>query len=145
MRRESGERERKREGGGRGRATGERGKEEKREKERGTAVHGERERHGVGVHMTSAMLERHSGISAAPTAGLRGASVELSLARPTVLCGAAPRRCTAPCGAMHSRGGRHRRPRFLFDLHGESGSSPPKRIERLAVRKPTSNGGPLSR
>lgn len=44
------------------------GREREREGER------ERERLGVGVHMTSAMLERHSGISAAPTAGVRAPS-----------------------------------------------------------------------
>lgn len=42
---------------------------------------GRGERHGVGVRMTPAMLERHSGISAAPTAGLRGATSRVYTAR----------------------------------------------------------------
>lgn len=62
------------------------GKGRERERER------KGERHGVGVRMMSAILERHSGISAAPTAGLRGAMSRVTSRSAHVLYGAAPRR-----------------------------------------------------
>lgn len=100
--------------------------EEPRKGDSGDQWEAEGETYGVGVHMMSAMLERHSGISAAPTAGFRGAtSRELPLARPTFYTAqhhAALR--DAPRHDAHVR--RYRRPQFLFDSHGGSGSSPEK-------------------
>jgi len=90
---------------------------------------GRRGRHGVGVHMTSAMLERHSGISAAPTADPSPRDVgELSLGSAHVLCPAAPR-CIAPCGTLHSVTSplvQASMPSISIRFHGGLDSSPEK-------------------
>lgn len=86
----------------------------------------QRERHGVGVRMMSAMLKRHSGISAAPTAGLRSATSRVTSRSAHGFI----RRSTVPRCTMHAmrytmhtlvQAPRYRRPRFLFDLHWRAG------------------------
>jgi len=112
----------------------------RRESRKGrSAVSGRRrERHGVGVRMTSAMLKRHSGISAAPTAGLRSAMSRVTSRSAHVLYGAQRR---AAIHAMrhdaHARSGPISTPSISirFTLAGWTGV--PKKDSRL--RPPDQN------
>lgn len=103
----------------------------------------QRERHGVGVRMMSAMLRRHSGISAAPTAGLRSATSRVTSRSAHGFIPAQHRaaRCTmhAMRYTMHTlaQAPRYRRPRFLFDLHWRAG--PESRKKTRGPRSPDRN------